>query len=72
MALESLITRLLLLIVILNGMVLGIFLDVEYDPEEISDYVTWQCLDLIDSMLEECPNDRPTLEEILQHSWLNE
>ena len=58
--------------VILKDMVLGIFPDVEYDPEEISDYVTWQCLDLIDAMVKECPNDRPTLEEILQHPWLNE
>ena len=31
-----------------------------------------QCLKLVESMLQTCPNDRPSLEQILQHPWLTE
>jgi serine/threonine protein kinase len=37
-----------------------------YPPKPISDY----CFDLLNRMLEKCPNKRATLKEILQHPWI--
>ena len=40
------------------------------DPAKTTDSSHW--LKLIGSMLETCPNDRPFIEQILQHPWLAE
>ena len=35
-------------------------------------FATIQCLDLIDKMLNNCPEERPTLKEILDHPWMQQ
>lgn len=57
--------------VVLYDMMFGaVTLDIVND--QVDPDVPLQCLELIDSMLDSCPDNRPTIEKILQHPWLQE